>query len=143
MIEDTSYGIIVKLKGSDPARFLVVHQTQGHWSFPKGHKEGEETIEQTVVRELREEAGITEVTILSHEPVFEPPYEFEGNGQRYRKTNQYLFGETSQEHLEIQDGETSEARFATRDELKELMTLPGQIELLEIVATTCNENENE
>ncbi len=142
MIEDTSYGIILKLKGSDPARFLVVHQ-EDHWSFPKGHREGEETIEETVRRELLEETGITDVTILSHKPVSEPSYHFERSGQSYHKTNHYLFGETSQEHLKIQDEETSEAKFATRDELKELMTLPGQAEFLETVATTCNENENE
>ncbi len=143
MIEETSYGIILKLKGSDPARFLVVHQTKGHWSFPKGHKEGNETIEETVRRELAEETGITEIHITSQEPISEPPYTFERDGIVIQKTNQYLFGETETETVTPQKGETSEVRFATRDELKELMTLSGQQEFLEVVATTCNENEKE
>jgi bis(5'-nucleosidyl)-tetraphosphatase len=143
MIEETSYGIILKLKGSDPARFLVVHQTKGHWSFPKGHKENEETIEETVRRELFEETGITDVVFTSIEPISEPPYTFEHEGAKIHKTNHYIFGETESEDVTPQQGETTEIRFATRDELKELMTLPGQQDFLEVVATTCNENEQQ
>jgi len=37
----------------------------GHWDFPKGHVESNETEIETAVRELEEETGITEVKILS------------------------------------------------------------------------------
>lgn len=143
MIEERSYGIILKLKGSDPARFLVLKQTDGHWSFPKGHKEEGETNKTAALRELKEETGIDDVTLASKESITEPSYTFERNGNMVHKTNEYFFGETETENVTSQASEIGEARFATREELKELMTLPGQEEFLETVATTCNENENE
>lgn len=133
MIEETSYGIILKLKGSNPARFLVVRQ-KDHWSFPKGHKEGNETVEQTVRRELEEETGIRDVAIVSDTVLTEAPYMFERSGEYIQKTNQYICGETSTEHVEIQEGEIFDSRFATFDALRSLMTRSSQQAFLEIVA---------
>ncbi len=132
MIEETSYGIILKLKGSKPARFLVVRQ-KDHWSFPKGHKEGNETVEQTVRRELEEETGIRDVEIVSDAVLTEAPYMFERSGEYIQKTNQYICGEISIEHVEIQEGEIFDSRFATFDELRSLMTRSSQQAFLEIV----------
>ena len=36
----------------------------GHWDFPKGHVESNETEIETAVRELEEETGITDIKIL-------------------------------------------------------------------------------
>ena len=38
--------------------FLVEHMDRGHFSIPKGHVEGDETEEETAVREIREETGL-------------------------------------------------------------------------------------
>lgn len=37
---------------------LLVHQTKGHWSFPKGHVENNETEQETAIRETKEETNI-------------------------------------------------------------------------------------
>ncbi|MBN2876394.1 MAG: NUDIX domain-containing protein [Bacilli bacterium] len=37
---------------------LLVQMRQGHWSFPKGHVEENESEEQTALREVLEETGI-------------------------------------------------------------------------------------
>ena len=39
-------------------RVLLVHQTKGHWSFPKGHVENNETEYETAIRETKEETNI-------------------------------------------------------------------------------------
>ena len=44
---------------------LLLQYPQGHWSYPKGHVEGEEDHFQTARRELKEETGINEVEIDS------------------------------------------------------------------------------
>lgn len=38
---------------------LIKNQNGGHWSFPKGHVEGDETEEETAIREIMEETGIS------------------------------------------------------------------------------------
>lgn len=37
---------------------LIKHANGGHWSFPKGHVEGNETEEETATREIKEETGL-------------------------------------------------------------------------------------
>lgn len=39
-------------------KVLLVRQTKGHWSFPKGHMENGETEIQTAIREVKEETNI-------------------------------------------------------------------------------------
>ena len=39
-------------------KVLLIQQTQGHWGFPKGHVEGNETEEETAIREVKEETNI-------------------------------------------------------------------------------------
>ena len=37
---------------------LIRHKNGGHWAFPKGHVEKDETDQQTALREIREETGL-------------------------------------------------------------------------------------
>ena len=43
---------------------ILVQQETGNWSFPKGHLEAGETEEQASLREIQEEAGITELEFV-------------------------------------------------------------------------------
>ncbi len=45
-------------------RYLLLHNTQGHWDFCKGRPEKGETPEQTIRREIREESGISRVVMV-------------------------------------------------------------------------------
>lgn len=55
--EKSCGAVIVKEKGRS-RRYLLIHQIQGHWCFPKGHIRKGETEEQTAVREIQEETGL-------------------------------------------------------------------------------------
>ena len=44
--------------------YLLIQQNQGHWTFPKGHKEEEEICMETALRELKEETGIGTVSLI-------------------------------------------------------------------------------
>jgi 8-oxo-dGTP diphosphatase len=51
-------GLVVR-EGVDGLEFLLVHRPRyDDWSFPKGKRDGDETDEQTALREVREETGI-------------------------------------------------------------------------------------
>ena len=58
MKHEKSCGVIAFLKeGADTRVLLICHRYGGHWAFPKGHFEQNETEHETALRELREETG--------------------------------------------------------------------------------------
>lgn len=59
MLHEKSCGAIVYRKYHGNTEILLIkHVNSGHWSFPKGHVEGDETEIQTAKREILEETGI-------------------------------------------------------------------------------------
>lgn len=59
MENEKSCGAIVYRKYHGNTEILLIrHINSGHWSFPKGHVEGEETEIETAHREVLEETGI-------------------------------------------------------------------------------------
>lgn len=57
---EKSCGAVISAKFSDCLKVLLIrHKNGGHWAFPKGHMEGNETEEQTALREIREETGLS------------------------------------------------------------------------------------
>ena len=63
--ERRSYGVIPVHNG----KFLLLKQNKGHWGFPKGHKEGNETDEECALRELKEESGIANCVLSDFPPI--------------------------------------------------------------------------
>ena len=59
MINEKSCGAIVFRKHHGNTEILLIkHVNSGHWSFPKGHVEADETEVETALREIKEETGI-------------------------------------------------------------------------------------
>jgi 8-oxo-dGTP pyrophosphatase MutT (NUDIX family) len=61
--EFTAGGVVYRYK-SDKVQILMIQDTLGRWSIPKGHVEEGEQLEQTAVREIQEETGLRELRIL-------------------------------------------------------------------------------
>ncbi|MBJ61584.1 MAG: diadenosine tetraphosphate hydrolase [Euryarchaeota archaeon] len=60
---ETSCGLI--LRNGD--LILLLRYPQGHWGFPKGHvEENDSSHQDTAIRELEEETGITDVEIIGN-----------------------------------------------------------------------------
>ncbi len=58
-MNEKSCGALVYRKYHGNTEILLIkHINSGHWSFPKGHVEGNETEVETAVREIKEETGI-------------------------------------------------------------------------------------
>jgi bis(5'-nucleosidyl)-tetraphosphatase len=64
MIHETSYGAIVFRRSKEDIMYLLLHYSAGHWEFPRGHPEEGETELQTVIRELKEETGISDAKFI-------------------------------------------------------------------------------
>lgn len=56
---EKSCGAIVYRKHHGNTEILLIrHVRSGHWSFPKGHVENDETEPETATREIKEETGV-------------------------------------------------------------------------------------
>ena len=59
MRREKSCGAVLYRRGQGEVTYLVLHSTLGHWTLCKGHVEGAETEQETALREIREETGLT------------------------------------------------------------------------------------
>lgn len=62
--EKSCGSVLFKKKGDGSVKFLLLHYTAGHWDFPKGNQEKNETEEQTAKREIKEETGIEDIELI-------------------------------------------------------------------------------
>ena len=56
--EKSCGAIVYRMVNEKPQILLIKHKNGGHWSFPKGHIELNETEQETALREIKEETGI-------------------------------------------------------------------------------------
>ena len=57
-VMEKSCGAVIVKNENGKLYTLMIRQNQGHWCFPKGHVEGDETEHETARREVKEETGI-------------------------------------------------------------------------------------
>jgi len=83
-----------------PRKFLLLHYGKGHWGFPKGHVEANETENETLRRELREETGIETIKLA---PGFrkKTKYFFTSFGETVAKTVFFYLAETFDEKVKL------------------------------------------
>jgi 8-oxo-dGTP pyrophosphatase MutT (NUDIX family) len=126
MIEDRSYGAVVVCKD----KFLLLKHKAGHWGFPKGHKEGDESLQETVLREIKEETGIVGCKFLDSSPISEE-YTFTwDDGKEYHKVVQYLVGFADTDTVTLQEDEVVDYKWGTYDEAFETLTYDNNKEVL-------------
>jgi bis(5'-nucleosidyl)-tetraphosphatase len=61
---EKSVGAVVFRKQENKILYLLLCYRSWQWDFPKGHTEKSESEEQTLCREILEETGISEISIL-------------------------------------------------------------------------------
>ena len=65
MLEERSAGTIIYKESPLGKMYLLLNYPSGHWDFVKGNIEKGETFKETVVRESREETGITDIDFVN------------------------------------------------------------------------------
>ena len=89
---ETSCGVVLVNYGA----VLLLQYPQGHWDLPKGHVEADDANRhETMLRELAEETGIRDVTIIDG---FEErtEYTFRHKGKRQTKEVYWYYAETEE-----------------------------------------------
>lgn len=99
MVWEKSCGIII-FREQEKRFYLVLQYRAGHWGFPKGHVEKGEEEKETVLRELEEETGISEVEFI---PGYRQriDYYFYRGEQKINKEVYFYLGKTSEKKVQI------------------------------------------
>ena len=63
-IEKSVGSVIYRRNDNGEKEFLILHYPNGHWDFAKGHTEKGETEHFTLLREVAEETGITDLAVV-------------------------------------------------------------------------------
>lgn len=122
MEQEKSCGAIVINKNN---KILLVHHNAGHWDFPKGHIENEETEEQTAIREVKEETNID--IIINNKYRYTTSYSPKEN---VMKEVVYFLAQNIDEDKKPQLEEVSEVKWFTLEEAMNTITYENSKEIL-------------
>ena len=110
-----SCGVIPFRRTPEGLRYLVLLQTNGFWSFPKGHMEPFESEMETALRELREETGMLARLISGFREMVSYPMD---NG---RTKEVVMFPGEVLGEVHLQKEEATAFRWVTGEEAKQLL----------------------
>ncbi len=100
MIEERSAGAVLFNETDSGKNFLLLNYPSGHWDFVKGNIEKGESLQQTVIREIREETGITDVEFVDgFEDKIE--YHYQRNGDLVHKEVVFFLAKTKTTDVKI------------------------------------------
>jgi bis(5'-nucleosidyl)-tetraphosphatase len=128
MIQQRSAGIVTFINKDDKIVYLILHYLSGHWDFPKGKLEPNETMIEAAERELHEETGLT-ARIL---PGFEKSltYKFKERGVLIQKTVSFFIGKTELAPVTL-SREHKDYAWLTYQEAHQRLTYKNAQEILE------------
>lgn len=126
MKKEKSCGNIVFKKENGVLKVLLIHHNLGHYGMPKGHVELGETEEETALREVFEETGISSYIIDGFRKVitYSPK-------ENVIKDVIYFVGETNDFETTPQISEVSEAFFTETSKAVDLVTHEEEKKVLE------------
>ena len=107
MPKDYSFGVVPFYKEKNgQISYLVIQQKAGHWGFPKGHREGDETDLQAAEREFTEETSVTDFKIVDNEICFTESYvAFHPELEKVDKTVCYFLAQVFNKEVKVQSSE--------------------------------------
>ena len=139
----TSAGGVVLRRGENGLEVLVCGRTADNvWALPKGTPEPGETMEQTALREVREETGVEvekEATIGDIRYWFSRPTE----GVRYYKTVRHYLMRPIGGDTALHDHEFDDVRWFGVDDALKLLTYQNEAKILRQAIDLANEREGD
>ena len=122
MIQDEAFGIIPIRQAPDGSyQFLLIQHNAGHWGFPKGHAEPDESPVDSACREFTEETGIATLTVIAGTSFVEQ-YQFQQRGRAISKTVVYFLAWVAEAEVRCQASEIKDYRWVSFDDAMTLMS---------------------
>lgn len=120
-------GVVVNNK-----KVLVVNQNNDSWSLPKGQVDPGETTEEAAAREIAEESGVTDLTLIKKIGSYQR-YKLSKNGNddktELKDITVFLYT-TNQQDLKPTDPNNPDARWVTPEQAVRMLTHPKDKEFL-------------
>ncbi|MEM8605114.1 MAG: NUDIX domain-containing protein [Cyanobacteria bacterium P01_H01_bin.121] len=137
-LKDAAYGLLLVLEiPQQEHRYLLVLHQKGHWAFPKGHKEGNETDLEAARREIEEETGLVTYQIVPGVK-FTESYQFTSKkGKVIDKTVTYFLAKIAVPELAatpaitVQEVEIADYRWCNFAEALETITFAANRQVLQ------------
>jgi 8-oxo-dGTP pyrophosphatase MutT (NUDIX family) len=119
MLEERSAGTILYKESPSGKMYLLLNYPSGHWDFVKGNIEKGETFKETVVREAREETGITDMTFVDG---FEDKveYYYQRDGEVIHKEVVFFLASTRADNIKLSHEHQDFVWLSFDDALKKL-----------------------
>ena len=121
-------GVVVRGSGEGLEVVVAGREADRTWVFPKGTPDGGETIEQTALREVREESGL-DVSIVK--PIGTIEYWFAVPGERVHKLVHFFLMTAHGGDLSRHDHEYDEVRWVPVAEARRLLTYDTYRQMLD------------
>jgi 8-oxo-dGTP pyrophosphatase MutT (NUDIX family) len=124
--ETSAGGLVVRVEHGQAQVALIGRTRRGgrlRWSMPKGHVEAGETLEQTAVREVREETGIVGRIIA---PLGSFSYTFTSDGRRIKKRVHHFLLHAVAGELSDADVEVTAVKWVPVAELPRVLAFPAE-----------------
>lgn len=126
MIFEKSCGVIIYRKIYNDLEFLTIsHSYDGHWGFPKGHVEENESEEETAIREVCEESGL-KVTLVDG---FRAKVQYSPK-EGVTKEVIYFLAKVYDDAVYIQVEEIKDYRWKKFVDTKEILTYKSSVNVL-------------
>ena len=138
MKKEISCGAIVYRDDLKQRRFLVIHQVQGHWTFPKGHMEQGEDEFMTAKREVFEETNV-KIQLL---PGFRRSHHYLVIPSVWKKVI-FFVAKALNGDLKPQLEEVCEVYWLTQEEVENILTYPSDSTIFQEVIDFLIQKEKE
>ena len=137
-VEATSAGAILFRDTRGRREYLLLKSRPGDWEFPKGGVEDGEELQQTAIREVKEEAGIEDFRLIDG---FRDEYNyvFQANGQTIHKTVHLFIAESFEASAELST-EHRDLQWRDYEQAINTITQDGPREILEDAEEFLDEN---
>jgi len=121
-------GVVLRAGSDGPEVVLAGRDADRTWGFPKGTPDRGESIEETALREVREESGL-DVRIIESLGTME--YWFAVGGERIHKIVHFFLMEATGGDTSRHDHEYDQVRWVGADEARRMLTFDSYRAILE------------
>jgi ADP-ribose pyrophosphatase YjhB (NUDIX family) len=137
---NTSAGCYLVRKSDDGLKLLIIKKTWPNgdikYVLPKGHKEGDETLEKAAIRETKEESGYTDFKLLRY--LGSSTYELDWSEIQMKTDHYYLAilksdREESKQPETYEEGVVAENQWRDLDKALEFLTFENNTEIHDLL----------